>query len=288
MDKMWTKYLAWTAAALLAAAVPAGQSLAQYYYKDIVVTGQISANYQLLHTGKVTAVHVTPYEFNNPLKEGVTLEQTVYPSSHLVVTHSKVPDAGESWVKAYYNENGWLAVSVDSTEDAVTRSIYSYDASGRLLSISSSSVPKNDPTETEVHQWTYNAAGKPAKMVKIKNNNDTSFVSFEADEQGNVGEEKVSRNRVSLGSTFYYYDTKNHLTDVARYNKKADRILPDYIFEYNDAGQLTQMIVVPEGSPEYQTWKYTYNPDGLKQQELVYDRKKQLMGRVEYSYDKGR
>ncbi len=286
MNKMWTKYPALIAATLLAAAFPAGHCLAQYYYKDIVVTAQISANYHLLRDNKVSAVHVTPYELGTPLKEGVTLEQTVYPAARLVVTHSNVPDAGESWVKAYYDEKGWLITSVDSTEETVTRSVYSYDAASRLVSIISSSVPKNDPTETEIHQWTWNAAGKPSRMVKIKNGNDTSFVVFEPDEHGNVGEEKVTRFRVTTGDTYYYYDAKNRLTDVARYNKKADRILPDYMFEYNDANQLTQMIVVPEGSPEYQTWKYTYNEDGLKQQEQVFDRKKQLMGKVEYSYEK--
>ncbi|HSC39464.1 MAG TPA: hypothetical protein VLD19_16385, partial [Chitinophagaceae bacterium] len=102
---------------------------------------------------------------------------------------------------------------------------------------------------------------------------------------GNPGEEKVVRNRVSLGSTFYYYDAQNRLTDIARYNKKADRILPEYMFEYNDAGQVSQMIVVPEGTSDYQTWKYAYNANGLKQQEACYSKQKQLLGKVEYSYE---
>jgi YD repeat-containing protein len=286
MNKMWTKYLVNTVSAFLALMAGSGCCQAQYYYKDVVVTAQIADNYRLLRANKITGVQVMPYELDNPLKEGVTLKQTIYPGQSLVVTYTKVPDAGESWLKAYYSEAGQLTTTVDSTEDVVTRSQYAYDASGRLASISSSSVPKNDPTETEIHQWTYNAAGKPSKMLKVKNNTDTSFIVFEADDQGNVGEEKVSRNRVSLGSTFYYYDSNNHITDVARYNKKADRILPDYMFQYNDAGQVSQMIIVPEGSSDYQTWKYTYNSNGLKQEDACYNKQKQLMGKVEYSYIK--
>ena len=60
------------------------------------------------------------------------------------------------------------------------------------------------------------------------------------------------------------------------------------MFEYNDADQLTQMIIVPEGTSNYQTWKYYYNTNGLKQQEVCYNREKQLLGKVEYSYETGR
>jgi len=288
MNKMCIKYLALTAFTLLALVAPGSHCLAQYYYKDLVVTEQISANYRLLRTNKVTVVHVSPSDPGNPAKEGVTLQQTVYPAQNLVVTYTKTPEAGESWLKAYYNESGWPILTVDSTEDVVTRSVYTYEAPGRLAAINSSSVPKNNPTETELHRWTWNAAGKPVKMVKIKNNSDSTFVILVADEQGNPGEEKVTRNRVSLGNTFYYYDAKNRLSDVARYNKRADRVLPDYMFEYNDADQLTQMIIVPEGGSDYQLWKYAYSGTGLKQQEQCYNKQKQLLGKVEYTYETGK
>jgi len=285
MSKLGTKYLVYTASALLVLMASGRTGQAQYYYKDVVLTAQIGAGYHLLRANSITAVRVTPSDAANAEKEGVTLQQTVYPAQNLLVTYTKTPESGASWVKAYYNENSRLLLSVDSTEDLVTRSQYAYDAAGRLSSISSNSVPKNDPAMKEVHQWTYDAAGKPVKMVKIKNDNDTTWVSFEADEKGNPGEEKVVRNRVSLGSTFYYYDAQNRLTDIARYNKKADRILPEYMFEYNDAGQVSQMIVVPEGTSDYQTWKYAYNANGLKQQEACYSKQKQLLGKVEYNYE---
>lgn len=283
---MCIKYLVYTVSALLAGIAPGGHCRAQYYYKDIVVTAQISAGYQILRANNVTEVRIAPSaDPTVPAGPAVSLRQTVYPGQNMVVTYTKTPETGESWLKAYYNQGGALITTVDSTVDLTTRSVYAYDAAGRLASISSSTIFKNEASGTEIHQWSWNAAGKPARMVKIKNGNDTTYVSFEADEKGNAGEEKVSRNRLSLGSTFYYYDDKDRLTDVARYSKKADRILPEYMFEYNDANQITQMVIVPEGSNEYQTWKYAYNARGLKQQEVCYSRQKQLLGKVEYVYE---
>jgi YD repeat-containing protein len=286
MNKMCIKYLVYTVSALLAGIVPGSFCRAQYYYKDVVVTAQISAGYRVLRANHVTEVRVTP-SADPSISSGsaVSLRQTVYPAQNLVVTYAKAPETGESWLKAYYSPAGALLATVDSTTDIVTRTEYSYDAAGRLASIGNKSMPKNDPQQTETHQWTWDVAGKPSHMVKIKNGNDTTYVSFEADEKGNPGEEKVTRNKYSLGSTFYYYDDKNRLSDVARYSKKANRILPEYMFEYNDADQLTQLLIVPEGSNEYQTWKYSYNENGLKQQEAVYSKQKQLLGKVEYSYD---
>ncbi|MBS1565651.1 MAG: hypothetical protein JST39_14775, partial [Bacteroidetes bacterium] len=56
----------------------------------------------------------------------------------------------------------------------------------------------------------------------------------------------------------------------------------------NDAGLVSQLIIVPEGSNEYQIWKYNYNSNGLKTQEMCYSKQKQLLGKVEYTYDTGR
>jgi hypothetical protein len=44
------------------------------------------------------------------------------------------------------------------------------------------------------------------------------------------------------------------------------------------------MTVVPEGSDDYQKWYYTYDDNGLKQAEFCYNKKNQLLGKIEYSY----
>ncbi len=280
---MWiNRQIRFTAFAL-AVCSTAFTAKAQYYYKDIIVTGQINANYKALSDNKVTRVTLMPAA-SGPSANNVTLQQTVYPSQKLVVTYTKVPDATESWLKSYYNAGGFLIKTVDSSADVVTSSVYEYDAGNRLITLSSNSVPVNDPAEKEVHQWQYNSNGQPVQMIKIKDNNDTTVVSFTADEQGNAAEEKAVRKKENLVTIYYYYDAQHRLTDVARFNVRANRILPDYMFEYNDAQQLTQMIVVPAGSNDYQTWKYIYNQQGLKERDVCYSKQKEMVASIEYAY----
>lgn len=265
----------------------AAAAKAQYYYQDIIVTGQINANYRAFRDNKVSKVDLLPAG-QDPAENTVTLQQTVYPAKRLVITYTKVPDATESWLKSYYDANGLLIKTVDSSAEVVTSSVYEYDAGERPLSISSNAVPVNNPAATEVHRWKYNSSGQPVQMIKIKNNTDTTLVGFTPDEAGNAGEEKAMRRNGILSIYYYYYDAQHRLTDVARFNQRANRILPDYMFEYGEAAVPTQMIIVPEGSADYQTWHYLYNPQGLKEKDICYNKQKQLVASVEYKYTFGK
>lgn len=271
------------AAAVLAVCAFSFTADAQYYYKDIVVTTQINANYRSLRDNKISQVTLSPAG-GDADQNTVTLQQTINASQRLMVTYTKVPNATESWLKSYFNAEGRLQKTVDSSADFVNTAQYEYDAGGKLTLISHNAVPVNDPAETEIHKWNYNSNGQPAQMLKIKNGNDTTFVTFTADEQGNPGEEKAERKKGNLGTTYYYFDAQHRLTDVARYNKRADRILPDYMFEYDETGRAVQMIVVPEGSADYQTWRYVYKPNGLKEKDLCYNKQKQLVASIDYVY----
>jgi hypothetical protein len=262
---------------------------AQYYYKDIITTQQISQSYQQYERNHISRVNVSAFDRNLPVTDAVVLQQTVNTSQHTVVTYTKAPDTDESWLKSYYNQSGLLIKTTDSSAEAVTRSLYQYNNKGLLTTITSKTEPVNNPSLTEVHQWMYGANDKPEKMLKIKNGTDTTTVSFVTDEQGNIGEEKAVRKGLPASKTYYYYDPQNRLTDIARYNKRADKILPDYIFEYNDANQLVKMIVFPEGMPgNYQTWRYTYNASGLKTLEQCFNKQKEMVGKAEYSYQFGK
>jgi hypothetical protein len=258
---------------------------AQYYYKDIITTQQIGGTYQQYKLNAVSRVNVSAFDRNIPVNDAVVIQQTVNTRQNSIITYTKVPDADENWLKSYYNEKGQLVKTTDSTEEIVAHTLYQYNDKGLLSTISNRSVPKNNPALTEFHQWVYNSANQPEKMIKIKNATDTTVISFTTDEKGNIGEEKALRKGVLVEKIYYYYDDKNRLTDIARYNKRADKILPDYVFEYNEQGQVTTTILFPEGMPgNYQTWRYIYGADGLKRKEQCYNKQKELVGRVEYNY----
>ena len=87
---------------------------------------------------------------------------------------------------------------------------------------------------------------------------------------------------------FYYYDDKNRLTDIVRFNEKLKQLLPDYIFEYEDNGELSTMTVIPEGSSDYQKWYYKYDDSGLRLAEFCYNKKTELLGKIEYDYEASR
>jgi hypothetical protein len=56
------------------------------------------------------------------------------------------------------------------------------------------------------------------------------------------------------------------------------------MFEYDNMGRVSQMTQTQSGSANYLVWKYSYNENGMKQKEVVYNKKRELLGRIEYSY----
>jgi hypothetical protein len=74
------------------------------------------------------------------------------------------------------------------------------------------------------------------------------------------------------------------LTDIVRYNAKAQRLLPDFLFEYDNNGTLVKFTQIPQGSADYLVWQYEYLPNGLKQKELCFNKQKEPVGTIVYSY----
>jgi YD repeat-containing protein len=124
-------------------------------------------------------------------------------------------------------------------------------------------------------------------MLRIKDKKDTSVVSFKLDEKGNVSEEQSIRRGVSSDPVYYYYDSNNRLTDIVRFNNKAKRLLPEYMFEYSPKNQVIQKITVPGNGSNYLIWRYQYDDRGLRVREAIFDKYKQLTGKIEYQYQMG-
>ena len=119
-------------------------------------------------------------------------------------------------------------------------------------------------------------------MLRIKNQKDSALIDFILDEQGNVTDEI---NAMPNGQHYYYYyDAKNRLTDIVKFNVVMGKLRPDFTFEYNNSNQVTQMIAVEEGvNRNYYTWKYVYN-DGLRIIEKCFSKENVLLGYFEYEY----
>jgi YD repeat-containing protein len=254
---------------------------AQFYYKDVITVQQTNAQWNVYKNNKVRMVNVQSFEGDNRPTEGFSVQQRI--SDNRMITTTKSVSNGTSELTATYNAAGRLATTVDTSEDFHSSTSYEYDAAGRVSIINYDSR-SGEFTGNEVHIWKYDAAGKPEQMLRIRNGLDTMYVTFVYDGKDVPIEEHAIRKGNKEPEIYYYYDAKNQLTDIVRYSQKARRLLPTHIFSYNTDGRIAGMLLIPEGSNQYQRWYYDYDQRGLKTRERVFNKQQQLMGKIEYSY----
>jgi len=262
-------------------------SYSQYYYKDLVAAADIMRlmkSYSTNNIRKATAAGMTPQgmvsaEFNEVHEvspDGFTLKIT----TRINQTFSKLVYT--------FNIHNQLSGVLDSSSGILSRSTYLYDSSGKIVSISniiSDPDTIHNFSQSEIHIYQYKN-DKPQKMWRIINKTDSLEVRFTTDENGNIIEERNFRRNTGSDPIYYYYDDQNRLTDIVRYNYKAKRLLPDYLFEYDDSNRVIQKITT--GSSQhlgYLIWRYLYNEKGLKTKEALFNKEKQLQGRIDYSYN---
>jgi antitoxin component YwqK of YwqJK toxin-antitoxin module len=257
----------------------------QYYYKDLVAAADITRlmnTYTTNNIKKITAKGITPEgspgsEFSEVGEiNGTTLKVTTNNNKAIAT------------LKYVFNERGQLISSVDSAINVKSTSTYTYDVNGKIISISNSATDADssgDFSQTEVHQYIYKD-GKLDKMWRVINKTDSLEVRFVTDEHGNVIEERNFRRGVLTDPVYYYYDNRNRLTDIVRFNYKANRLLPDYLFEYDENDRVIQKITTTSGNNlGYLTWRYLFDEKGLKTKEALFNKDKQLQGRIDFSYN---
>jgi hypothetical protein len=259
-------------------------SEAQVFYKDIFLTRQHNDKFQLLKKAGVRAVQMTSLEADGSATEGFAGEQKIDAASSKMVTNMNVPLSGPSYLENHYDEKGRLIKTIDTTEVSSSITEYVYDDNNMLVTLTNSSYSNGQMLEQEVHSWKYNSNGQYTNMTKVRNGAETTIYTFTLDESGNIAEEKPVRGGKPLPAVFYYYDAQGRLTDVVRYNQKARRLLPDFVIEYNQNNQVSALMIVPEGSDDYQRWIYQYGDNGLRTKESCYNKRKQLLGQIRYEY----
>lgn len=256
---------------------------AQYYYKDIVSNSQLLAEMAKLKEQKIKQVKVSSFEDDGTPSDGFVVEKQINRNYTVVETFSKSNVTGASLFTSTFTKDGLLMQTVDSSDLAVKTSIYEYDDKRRVKSILSHVRSSDDDFTNEItddHYYFYSDAGILLRMYRVKNESDTSIILFSPDEKNNVSIEKDTKTGMTY---YYYYDNKNRLTDVVHLNPYNNKMLPDYVFEYNGAGDISQMTTTEEGSSYYYIWKYTY-ADGLRVKEKCFSKERRLMGTIEYEY----
>src|SRR5215831_12245997 len=233
---------------------------AQYYYKDIIGTKELNQLIKMYRANKVKVVEGTGFD-GEGLQKNDFSETHHFLTDHNLLEISSRSKADTSNEYYRFNSKGLLTTITDTSSGASSTTTYEYDDKDNPVSIKNVVNDVNDSVyEDEVHQWYYRADGKPTRMLRIINNADTTDVHFTLDEKGNVIEELPIVKKTNREKTYYYYDDKNRLTDIVRYNTKARRLLPDYMFEYSASNQVAQKITtLSAGGTGYLIWRYLYD-----------------------------
>ena len=258
---------------------------AQYYYKDIIGTREINQTIKLYLSNKVLSAEATGFDGDGVKNSDFSETHNLFTGNNLlkIATRNKTTITNEYY---RFDSKGLLINMSDTSSSLATTTTYTYDEKDNPVLIKNTVTDADDSIyANEVHQWFYNDHGRPLRMLKISNNNDTTEVRFTLDEKGNVIEELPFVKKISGEKTYYYYDSKNRLTDIVRFNTKARRLLPDYMFEYTEKNQVSQKITTLSMMDlGYLIWRYVYDDKGLKTKEASFNKDKVMTGKIEYSY----
>lgn len=260
----------------------------QFFYQDIITAANSKNNFQLLKANKVKKVTATSIEPDGSETENFGITQIVTPSKNELTTITSSGMTGTSTLITSFNANDLPVKITDSSLNTINTVTYHYNENGKLLLVSSHSYEPGDTNHYSVredHHFYYNESGSLVKMLKVIDLTDTLTVVFNPLENGMPGEEQWFKNKTKTENWFYYYDNKNRLTDIVRYNAVAKKLLPDYIFSYDENGRLEQQTVVLPGTNFYRLWLYDYANNGLKKSETVFKKGKEQEGRIIYEYE---
>lgn len=255
---------------------------AQYYYKDLISNGQVVADMKAYKENKIKKIVLKSFEDNGSESNGFFCEKKLNKDYTKAELYTRADISAASLFTSTFDKDGKLLNTYDSSLLSATQIIYSYNSDNLISRINSTVRSSDEDFGNEIkedHFYKYEN-GKPSKITRVKNGRDTTDILLALDDKGNVAIEKDTKNGTKF---FYYYDAKNRLTDIVQANEYSQNAKPNYIFEYNNAGLITQMTAVEEGSKSYYVWKYSYD-NNLRIKERCFTDERKLMGSIEYEY----
>ena len=257
----------------------------QYYYNDITDARAISERMKNYTSQKVKTITATGYDTRGAKSTDFNEWQEIDAGKKILKITTR---NGQQVARQYYqfDDQYRLTGITDSSGAIKSTTVYNYDNSSNVILIETNTKDSlQDFTEIIKHQYQYNAGGKPEKFWRIINGKDSSEYRFTLDENGNVADEQLYRRGVGIDLIYFYYDEKNRLTDIVRYNKKTKKLLPTLMFEYDESDRIIQkMTILSTNNPDYLIWRYIFNEKGLKTKEALFNKQKELTGRIEYTY----
>lgn len=256
----------------------------QYFYNDILATQTTNKLQQLYVNQKIKTIKTISKESDGSIINDFFVSQTISNNGNEITTQTQASSGSKTVLKSFYKD-GKIVKTINEEDGVSSTTVYLYN-NNLLLSVTSGTTDTFITTNSnEMHIWKYNFNGLPTEMVKIKNSKDTTMVKFEIDESSLVKTESWFKNGKIFETFYYYYNNNNQLTDIVRYNSKAQKMLPDFVFDYDTNGRINKMIQVIAGGTNYNLWLYYYNEFGLKTKEECFNKQKQLLGTVEYVYN---
>lgn len=260
-------------------------SFAQYYYKDLVSAAEDSRTMKTYLLNKVVSVSATGYDANG-VKTNDFAEQSDILQQGRVLRTTTRHNTDISVSTSTFDDQSRLVEAKDSSSGLISITSYIYNTSGNIISIKNNTKDSsNEINSTETHYWHYNATGKPESMLQVINGTDSTEYKFHLDEKGNVADEQSFRGGVAGEMIYYYYDDKNQMTDIVRYNDRVKKLLPDFMFEYDEHNHVLQKLTtLSNQNIGYLIWRYAFNEKGLKTKEALYNKEKVMTGKIEYAY----
>ena len=258
---------------------------AQYYYKDIWNLSQLHHEFEIVKSQRIRAINIKSFENTGEQSDGFRCQKKIkndYLQSEMI-SNSNI--TGESLLVTDYDSDGKITGTTDNTPTTVSRTTYEYDGEGRLALVKISTKADDDTTAIiETREYKYSNDKLPTEMIRKKNNVSVTTIEFLKDDNGNIVEENVISTKTTDRKYYYYYNEQNRLTDVVHFNELAGKLLPDYIYEYDDEGRPAQMLSASETGNNYFIWRYNYNDKNLRESEICYSKEKKFLGRIVYEY----
>ena len=258
---------------------------AQHYYDDIADARQLGQSMKNLVSQHVRTITATGYDARGTKSTDFNEWQEINAASKSL---KKTTRNGQQVNRNTYSfdDNFRLISITDSSRDIKSNTKYTYDNKGNLASVVTITHDSlNDFSQTTAHYYQYNESGNPVKLWRVINSADSTEFRFKTDANGNVTDEQLYRRGTPLDLTYYYYNDRNQLTDIVRYDKRTKKLIPVSLFEYDDNGRVIQkMSVLSINRPDYIIWRYIFNEKGLKIKEALFNKQKELTGRIEYAY----